>query len=101
MSTTVPAIQVERQIHLIRGQKVMLDRDLAALYGAETFRLNEAVKRNRKRFPGDFAFLLTRQEVASLTSQFAMSKRGRGGRRTLLYAFYPRGSRHDFVGAAE
>jgi hypothetical protein len=76
----------------IRGQKVILDRDLAALYGVPTFRFNEAVKRNRKRFPGDFMFQLTSEELAALTSQIAMSKIGRGGRRTLPYAFTKHGS---------
>jgi hypothetical protein len=78
MTTAEPIVQVEQQIHLIRGQKVMLDRDLAALYGVPTFRLNEAVQRNRGRFPEDFAFLLTREEVASLRSQIAMLEKGRG-----------------------
>jgi hypothetical protein len=78
---------VEAFIHVIRGQKVMLDADLAALYGVPTFRLNEAVKRNRSRFPEDFMFRLSGEEAASLTSQFAMSKKGRGGRRTRPYAF--------------
>jgi hypothetical protein len=58
----------------IRGKRVILDRDLAALYGIPTFRFNEAVKRNRNRFPEDFMFRLTRDEVARLTSQIAMSK---------------------------
>ena len=65
----------------------MLDRDLAALYGVQTFRLNEAVKRNRGRFPEDFMFRLSAEEAAFLTSQIAMSKPGRGGRRSLPYAF--------------
>jgi hypothetical protein len=82
---------VERRIYDIRGQKVMLDSDLAALYGVTTFRLNEAVKRNKDRFPQDFVFQLTNDERAGLTSQFAMSKRGRGGRRTLPYVFTEQG----------
>jgi len=79
----------------------MLDRDLAVLYGVETFRLNEAVKRNKNRFPADFMFRLTKEENnylrsqivtsnqndAVLTSQIAMSNKGRGGRRTLPYVF--------------
>ena len=69
-----------------------MDRDLAALYGVPTFRFNEAVKRNRNRFPEDFMFQLTRDETACLTSQFAMSKSGRGGRRTLPYAFTEHGT---------
>jgi len=66
----------------VRGKRVILDRDLAALYGVPTFRFNEAVKRNRNRFPEGFMFQLTRDEVSSLTSQIAMSKPRRGGRRT-------------------
>jgi hypothetical protein len=76
----------------VRGKRVILDRDLAALYGVPTFRFNEAVKRNRNRFPEDFMFQLTRDEAASLTSQFAMSKSGRGGRRTLPYALTEHGT---------
>jgi len=87
----VPGEIIERHILLIRGQKVMLDRDLAALYQVATFRLNEAVKRNRRRFPEDFMFQLTREEAGFLTSQIAMSKPGRGGRRTLPYAFTEQG----------
>ena len=82
----VPVELIERRIYVIRGQKVMLDRDLAGLYEVETFRLNEAVKRNSSRFPADFMFQLTSAESQSLTSQFAMSN-GRGGRRTLPNAF--------------
>lgn len=63
---------IEEKIFMIRGQKVMLDRDLASLYGVQTFRLNEAVKRNKKRFPEDFMFKLTKEENNSLRSQFAI-----------------------------
>ena len=79
---------------MIRGQKVMLDTDLADLYQAPTFRLNEQVKRNRNRFPPHFMFQLfqlTKEEAKSLTSQFARSKEGRGGRRTLPYVFTEQG----------
>ena len=69
----------------------MLDSDLADLYQVPTFRLNEAVKRNSKRFPIDFMFQLTQEEAESLTSQFAMSKKGRGGRRYLPYVFTEHG----------
>jgi hypothetical protein len=82
---------IERKIYLIRGQKVMIDADLAQLYGVPTYRLNEAVKRNRKRFPSDFMFQLSKKQAESLTSQFAISKKGRGGRRTLPYAFTEQG----------
>ena len=84
--------RIERSILLIRGQKVILDTDLAKIYGVPTFRFNEAVKRNKKRFPEDFMFRLTREEVATLISQNAMSKPGRGGRRTLPYAFTEHGA---------
>lgn len=87
----VPVEVIERRIYLIRGEKVMLDSDLAALYQVPTFRLNEAVKRNRQRFPEDFMFRLTAEETKALTSQIAMSKKGRGGRRTLPYAFTEQG----------
>jgi hypothetical protein len=79
-------------IRLIRESRVILDADLARLYGIPTFRLNEAVKRNRDRFPEDFMFQLTLEERDSLISQTAMSKPGRGGRRTLPYAFTEHGS---------
>jgi hypothetical protein len=83
---------IERVIHQIRGQRVMLDRDLAALYGVPTSRLNEAAKRNRERFPSDFAFQLEPQEVTRLMSQIAISKPGRGGLRKLPWAFTEHGA---------
>ena len=94
MKKTVPRTNrlIDNMILTIRGQKVILDSDLAALYGVPTFRFNEAVKRNRKRFPDDFMFQLTTEELAALTSQIAMSKTGRGGRRTLPYAFTEHGA---------
>ena len=87
----VPVEVVERRILLIRGHKVMLDSHLAELYKLPTFRLNEAVKRNRQRFPQDFMFRLSAEETKSLTSQIAISKPGRGGRRTLPYVFTEQG----------
>ena len=83
-------IDIKALIFIIRGQKVMLDRDLAALYGVKTKHLNEVVKRNMKRFEGDdFMFRLTKDEAdyASLRSQIATSNSGRGGTRYLPYAF--------------
>src|SRR5213080_4598760 len=65
--------QIDGMIRLIRGVRVMLDRDLARIYGVPTFRFNEAIKRNRHRFPSDFMFQLTREESDSLTSQIAIS----------------------------
>lgn len=79
------------KIFIIREQKVMLDSDLADLYGVETFRLNEQVKRNINRFPKDFMFQLSKQEWESLISQNAISKKSRGGRRTAPYVFTEHG----------
>ena len=76
----IPAEQVERRILLIRGQRVMLDSDLAELYGVKPIRLREQVKRNRERFPEDFMFQLTKDEVEVLVSQIAIpSKKHLGG----------------------
>lgn len=88
---SVPIELIERRIYLMRGQKVMLDTTLAELYEVPTKRLNEAVKRNRDRFPEDFMFRLTAEEANSLRSQFATSKEGRGGRRYFPYAFTEHG----------
>jgi len=82
---------IRQKIYVIRGQKVMLDSDLAELYDVPTSRLNEQVKRNINRFPGDFAFQLTDTEFKSLMSQIAISKDGRGGRRKLPYVFTEHG----------
>lgn len=73
--------KIEKMIYVIRGQNVMFDSDLAELYGVETKRLNEQVKRNLERFPEDFMFQITPSEYELLRSQFATSKEGRGGRR--------------------
>lgn len=87
----IPIERVEQAILVIRGEKVILDSDLAALYGVETRSLLQAVKRNHQRFPSDFMFQLTRKEFDSLRSQFVISK-GRGGRRFLPYAFTEHGA---------
>lgn len=88
----IPAERIERSILLVRGQKVMLDADLAALYGVETFNLNKAVKRNIDRFPEDFMFRLTSEEAERLRFQIGMSKpSGRGGRRYLPHVFTEQG----------
>ena len=68
--------QIQQKIFEIRGQKVMLDRDLAQMYGVETKRLNEQIKRNMKRFPEDFMFQLTKEEFQNLKSQSATSRWG-------------------------
>lgn len=79
-------------IFLVRGQRVMLDSDLARIYGVTTKQLNQHFKRNRERFPKDFAFELTSQELATLRSQFVTSKKGSGGRRYLPWAFTEHGA---------
>jgi hypothetical protein len=95
---TLPAAHVERRIVLLRGQKVMLDRDLAELYEVETKMLNRAVKRNLERFPEDFMFQLTAKVIdhlryqtgtSNLRSQIGTSSWG--GRRYLPYAFTEQG----------
>jgi phage regulator Rha-like protein len=88
----IPIERIENRIFLLPGQKVMLDADLAELYGVTTKRLNEQVKRNRARFPEDFIFQLTVQETELLRSQIATSKKGRGGRRYAPFAFTEHGA---------
>ena len=83
--------KIEQRIFLVRGQKVMLDADLAELYRVPTKSLNLAVKRNADRFPEDFMFQLTDDDVAGLRFHFETSKRGRGGRRYAPYAFTEQG----------
>ncbi len=85
----LPTERIERAILLIRGERVMLDEDLAKLYMVETRMLLQAVKRNSERFPPDFAFQLTRQEFRNLRSQFVISSWG--GRRYPPYAFTEQG----------
>lgn len=87
------ALRVEDRIRVIRGQKVMLDADLAELYDVPTKRLNEQVKRNLERFPGDFMFALTQEEWETLRSQIATLKTGRGQHRKYLpYVFTEHGA---------
>jgi len=82
---------IESKIYFMRGQKVMLDRDLAELYCVPTKQLNRAVKRNVDRFPEDFTFQLTENEAALLRCQTGTSKTERGGRRYLPYVFTEQG----------
>lgn len=89
--------RIENKIFMVRGYKVMIDSDLALIYGVETRVLNQAVKRNVRRFPTDFMFLLTKEEMESLMSQSVISKstdikRSRGGRRKLPYVFTEHGA---------
>ncbi len=90
MKDIIPIERIENRIYLIRGQKVILDYDLAELYGVETKYLKRQVKRNLQRFPEDFAFQITSGD--NLRCQIVTSKRaGRGGRRYLSYAFSEQG----------
>lgn len=89
--SVIPIERIASRIYLIRGQKVMLDSDLAELYGVETKNLNKAVKRNPRRFPEDFMFQLTVEEAEALRFQFGTSNKVRGGRRYLPYAFSEQG----------
>ena len=91
-SKIVPARTITPLIRLIRDVRVILDSDLALLYGVETRALVQAVKRNADRFPEDFLFQLTAAEAAALRSQIVISKTGRGGRRYLPYAFTEHGA---------
>ena len=86
----IPVERVVQSIRWIRGQKVLLDSDLAALYGVTTGNLNKAVNRNRDRFPSDFMFQLSAEEAEDLIFQIGRSK-GRGGRRHRPYAFSEQG----------
>ena len=89
----IPVERIERAILFLRGHKVMLDSDLAALYGVETRVLVQAVKRNLERFPKDFMFQINNQEVAALKSQSVISNPpGRGGRRSAPYSFTEHGA---------
>jgi len=88
----VAAVSIDLRILILRRHRVILDTALAELYNVPVKRLNEQTKRNRKRFPADFMFQLTLRENRSLRSQFATSNTGRGGRRSLPYAFTEHGA---------
>ncbi|MFZ4695590.1 MAG: ORF6N domain-containing protein [Verrucomicrobiia bacterium] len=90
-TSLIPAECIEQKIFFLRGQKVMLDDDLAGLYGVETGALNRAVQRNLDRFPEDFMFRLTAKENGALRCQTGISNKGRGGRRYLPCAFTEQG----------
>jgi hypothetical protein len=103
VTNVLPSERIQRSILLIRGHRVMLDADLAILYGVRVGRLNEAVKRNRDRFPDDFMFQLSRAEFhnlkqqigdPNLKSQIAISSSDWGGRRHPPYAFNGTGGSH-------
>ena len=84
-------IEIQNLIYEVRGCKVMIDSDLAKLYGVQTYNLNKAVKRNIQRFPSDFMFQLTKDEFEFMIFQNGISKPGRGGRRFMPYAFTEQG----------
>ena len=88
----IPLERVQNRIFFIRGQKVIIDSDLAQLYGVTTGRLNEQVKRNQNRFPTDFMFQLNKDEFENLISHFATSSSNWGGRRKLPFAFTEHGA---------
>jgi hypothetical protein len=90
-SPATPLDLIERRIHAIRGHKVMIDSDLAELYGVATKNLNKAVRRNRGRFPPDFMFQLSDQELANLRFQIGTSSSAHGGSRYLPLAFTEQG----------
>lgn len=90
--SSAPEIAVQSRILVLRGQRVLPDHDLASLYHVTTRRLNEQVSRNSGRFPADFCFQLSPEEVAKLRSQFAASSRGHGGKRHLPFAFSEHGA---------
>lgn len=85
-------VPIETRIAILRHQRVILDTALAEIYGVPVKRLNQQVNRNRERFPSDFMFQLKPREFAALRLQFATSKKGRGGRRSLPYAFTEHGA---------
>jgi len=87
----IRAASIERAVLRIRGRNVMLEDDLAALYEVQVRALNQAVKRNRQRFPPDFMFRLTAAETNGLRSQTVIAKTGSGGRRTAPYVFTEQG----------
>lgn len=88
----IPKNRILKSIFVLRGEKVILDSDLAALYGVETRRLNEQVRRNLDKFPGDFMFQLTKEEFDSLKSQIATSSSSWGGRRKPPLVFTEHGA---------
>jgi len=88
----VPVEQITRTVLILRGHRVLLDADLARLYGVNTARLNQQVRRNWQRFPSDFLFELTQDEYHALKLQFATSKTGRGGRRKPPLVFTEHGA---------
>jgi len=92
IKTIAPVIKIENLIYSIKGRKIMLDSDLAKIYGVKTKRLNEQMKRNSKRFPADFCFQLNEKEWKDLRSQIATTNIGSEKRRSLPYVFTEHGA---------
>lgn len=90
IATVIPVQDIDHAIYIIRGQRVILDEDLAKIYGVETRVLNQAISRNKDRFPKGFMFQLTVNEYSNLISQFVISKRG--GRRKMPFVFTEHGT---------
>jgi len=88
----IPIERIEQKIYIIRGERVILDSDLASIYGVTTARLNQQVRRNAERFPTDFMFEISREEFDGLMLQIATSNMGRGGRRKPALAFTEHGA---------
>ena len=93
----IPEKQILRIILVIRGEKVILDSDLASLYGVETIRLNKQVHRNIDKFPEDFMFQLSKEEFSNLKSQIATSSQGWGGRRKMPLVFTEHGAMQEKI----
>lgn len=91
ISSIIPFERIENVIYIIRDHRIILDQDLAKLYGVSTGNFNKAINRNQKRFPEDFAFKLTKKEWDFLIFQIGISKKGRGGRRKLPMVFTEHG----------
>jgi len=91
-STQLSIPEIENRIFTVRNDKIMLDSDLADLYGVSTKQLNQQAKRHRGRFPRDFMFRLSKEEYSLLRSQIVTSKKGRGGRRYLPFVFTEHGA---------
>ena len=91
-TSSTDVVRLEQRIRTVRGVQVILDADLAEVYGASTRALNQAVRRNRARFPPDFAFQLAHEEMAILRSQIVISSSGHGGRRHSAWAFTEHGA---------
>ena len=91
-TSMIPAERIEGMVYALRGRRVMIDADLAALYETETRSVNQAVRRNLERFPEEFVFRLTAEEWQSLRSQIGISNEGRGGRRSAPLVFTEHGA---------